>query len=191
MKLNQLLMALMALFICFSCSSDDSESSNTQVTFSDIEKQLDMKGNFSELSRKNILRHYHTTDNFLTQALKRKEELSSKKNTKKSISQKMMSAYIIDAIDPLLGLGSVSFMCWDDEYIIDAYEDEGYGHFTCDRLGMSTGCLARLVHGKVDQSDQSFLNDDEMEYGWVLICRAYPKLNCGFLFRQEANFEPL
>lgn len=191
MKLNQILVPFIALVTSVSCSSDnESKSLQTQVTFNDIEQKLEMKGSFSELSKKNILRHYKTTDNFLKLALKRKEELSVKKNTQSQKTEKMMQAHTVKVQDPYYDV-TIDFWCWDDEIILDKYLDLGRRGFDCDGVGMSPACVAKLIGGKVDQSDQSFLNDDEMEAGWVIVCRAYPASEVYILMRQEENFVPI
>lgn len=187
MKLAHLLFVCAALQAAVSCSSDsDSVPKESLTTFTDIEMQLEMKGSFSELSKTNILNYYKTTDNFLNLALKRKEELSNKKKIKSHKTQKTMAAYTIFVYDPYYNDDPFSFWCWDDEYIADRYTNyEGRQNFDCDGVGMSPACAARLIEGRVDQSDQSFLDDDQQEAGWVLPCRAYPIMNCGLRLRQE------
>ena len=55
----------------------------------------------------------------------------------------------------------------------DALERGMNLNFGC-RMGSCGMCCARLLEGRVDQSNQIFLTDEQIEDGYVLLCQARP-----------------
>ena len=67
-----------------------------------------------------------------------------------------------------------TFECDEDTFILEALEDAELEHQSSCRAGACSACAMKLVSGTVNQEEQSFLDDDQIEAGFLLTCVSYP-----------------
>ncbi|TCN62132.1 2Fe-2S iron-sulfur cluster-binding protein [Acetobacteroides hydrogenigenes] len=85
----------------------------------------------------------------------------------------------------ILPWGTYEIDCRDDQYILDAAEENGISLPYSSRAGVEPSSAGLLVSGSVDQSDQQYLDRDQISMGFVLLDVAYPKSDCSIKTHME------
>ncbi|WP_066380233.1 MULTISPECIES: 2Fe-2S iron-sulfur cluster-binding protein [unclassified Anabaena] len=69
--------------------------------------------------------------------------------------------------------------------IVDGAADNGIELPVSCYSGSCSSCVGKVVEGEVDQSEQKFLDDEQVAQGFALLCVTYPRSNCTIKTHQE------
>lgn len=81
----------------------------------------------------------------------------------------------------------VTIECPDNKFILEAAEDNNIDlPYSC-RAGSCSTCLGKVKKGTIDQPDQTFLDEEQINNGFVLTCVAYPTSDVTISTHEEEN----
>lgn len=95
-----------------------------------------------------------------------------------------MADYKVRLVNPAIALDQ-TIAVPDAQYILDMAEMAGIRLPAGCRQGNCSACVAKLVSGQIDQSEQKFLRPSEIEAGYTITCVAYPRSDCTLYTHQE------
>jgi ferredoxin len=72
-----------------------------------------------------------------------------------------------------------------DSYILETAEEQGMELPSSCRQGVCSTCTVKTIEGTVDQSEGSYLSEEQIAQGYVLICISHPLSNCVFETHKE------
>ena len=95
----------------------------------------------------------------------------------------MSTSFEINLID--LDGNRQTVSCDEDQYILDAIEDSDIEVLYSCRAGACSTCVVKVTSGQVDQTEQSFLDDHQIEKGYAMACVAYPQSDIDIIMGVE------
>lgn len=95
-----------------------------------------------------------------------------------------MTVYQVRLVNQALNLDYIISVP-DDQYILEIVEEVGLRLPAGCREGTCSSCVAKVLSGEVDQSEQKFLQPSEIQAGYTVTCVAYPVSDCTLETHQE------
>jgi len=92
--------------------------------------------------------------------------------------------YQVRLVNPDIALDR-TILVSEDQYILDIAEEAGIRLPAGCRQGNCSACVAKIISGEVDQSEQRFLQAAEITAGYTITCVAYPLSDCILQTHQE------
>lgn len=82
-----------------------------------------------------------------------------------------------------------NFICHDDEIILKAAEAVGLSYNYATRAGADDTVIAKVLAGRCNNDDDTFIDQRAKDDGWILIDTAYPLSNCTIIFEAYKEWD--
>ncbi len=179
--MKKLLMNLLVLIFFVSCKKENIDiTENKELRIEDVGKEFNF--DTKKIPKEKILKQYGSLENWRNKIFDMKIKRAKKINN--VTTESAITRYLTYKTE-YGNFGSAEVPLGIT--IMDWLEIIGLNMPNCDRVGASGSCAAVLISGMVDQSDQSYLSDCEIEAGYILPCVSYMLSNCEIMIEQEAN----
>nr|WP_314494427.1 2Fe-2S iron-sulfur cluster-binding protein [uncultured Chryseobacterium sp.] len=183
MNIKTSVIALFYLLISAQSCTNDLDNSKSVLTFDDVEKEFSFKTPLSEKSKNRILLLDGSVDLFRTNLIDRKKFLEMNKPNALTGKSAAAKNYRVQIWQPTNG--THTYLQKENIILLEVAEEHGYDlPYSC-RAGKCSSCAGRLFSGLVDQSQQQFLNYDQIDRGFILTCVAYPKSDVDYQTNME------
>lgn len=174
---NSLLTVFGCLIICFlpSCNEEETIITDALVTAEDIENEF---GFIITTPHEVLLERYGSWEKYRALLV----DFNVKKEEGHAIhTENIYKVRLYNDAERLDETIEAPF----DLDILEAALENGIDLPYSDRAGVSPACAGQLMSGEVDQSEQSFLEDEHLIRGYVLLCVAYALGDCTIETHQE------
>ena len=122
-------------------------------------------------------------ESFKTNLINRKKFLEMNKPDALTGKSNVAKKYRIQMWQPTNG--THTYHQKENITLLEGAEEHGYDlPYSC-KAGKCSSCAGKLFSGLIDQSQQQFLNQDQIDRGFILTCAAYPKSDVDYQTNME------